>query len=311
MSPQRPTILGLAGAGPWGRNFIETIAGMTGARLGAVATTQADVGALVDRNCRIVSSWQELIAIDDIDALIIATPPQTHAAIASAAIGSGLSVLIEKPLTLNLSDARMILEEAERHNSIALVDHTYLFHPAYIELRQRLQKGDSGPGIIRSIGGNRGPFRPDTPPLWDYGAHDVAMCLDLTRALPTDIEAEIVEQRTIEGVAGAIIRASLEFEGVTRAELTFGNLMDRRERRFEVVDRRGDSLIFDDTAPEVLSERPSQRESTPITVAMGAAPLERTVAALMEAVQKGEPDVAGLRLGVNVVEVLTAIDAQV
>lgn len=309
MNPDRSTVLGLAGAGPWGRNFIKTVAGMNGVRLGAVATSQAEVGDLVDERCRIVPSWRDLLDVEEIDGLIIATPPQTHVAIAVAAIGRGIPVLIEKPLTLNVRDARMLLEEAIRRKAIALVDHIYLFHPAFVELRNRVRRA-GGPQAIRTTGGNHGPFRPDTPPLWDYGSHDVAMCLDLMGALPTAVEAEIVQRRAIDGSVGEIIRMNLAFERDVHAELTIGNLMPQRRRRLEVVDQMGTTLIFDDTARPLLTEQRIGHSPTPIPVDTTHTPLERVVTAMTSAIGNGEHDVSGLELAVSVVEVLAAAEAQ-
>src|SRR5437867_12772736 len=102
--------LGLAGAGTWGRNYVSTIAALPNVERAGVA----------GRN------WRDLIDAE-LDGLIIATPTATHAEIALAAMERGLHVLIEKPLTMDVAQARAVRTKAAQKRLTAMVDHTQVF----------------------------------------------------------------------------------------------------------------------------------------------------------------------------------------
>ena len=55
-------------------------------------------------------------ALDHVDAVIIATPPSTHAALALTALASGKSVLVEKPLATSTRDARQLIDAGPRRS---------------------------------------------------------------------------------------------------------------------------------------------------------------------------------------------------
>lgn len=88
--------------------------------------------------------FEGIVARDDIDAVIIATPNVTHRAIAMAAIGAGKHVLCEKPLAMNARDARAMAEAADRAGVRHMTAFTYRFVPAMRYLAHLVQKGDLG-----------------------------------------------------------------------------------------------------------------------------------------------------------------------
>ncbi|MEZ4515670.1 MAG: Gfo/Idh/MocA family oxidoreductase [Chloroflexota bacterium] len=59
------------------------------------------------------TDWRDLIARDDIDAIDIGTPNSSHAAIAIAAAWAGKHILLEKPMAMNLDEAREMLAAAK------------------------------------------------------------------------------------------------------------------------------------------------------------------------------------------------------
>jgi len=127
--------LGLAGVGRWGRNYVKTIAGLGGAVLAAVASRNPETRALLPAGCKIFSEWRDLVVTPGVDAIIVATPPSTHAAIAAAAIRAGKPVLVEKPLVQRLSDLARIRAALANGGPAVFVDHTHLHHPAFARMR--------------------------------------------------------------------------------------------------------------------------------------------------------------------------------
>ncbi len=299
--------LGLIGAGRWGRNYIKTVAAMEGVRLARLASRNPASTTLVDAGCMISADWHELLDAGDLDGLIIATPPALHAGMVSAAIAASLPVLVEKPLTLDLAEAGKLLKQSREHGSLVMVEHTHLFHPAF----EALCRQSADLGAIRSIrgeAGNHGPYRSDVPVLWDWGSHDIAMCIALTGAVPRTRAAVRHERRNVEGGIGESIRLLLEWPDGKQADIRLSNITDR-QRRFTVF-CEGGVLVYDDLAQHKLVIHPAQTgdaqpqgAGTMLPVATGF-PLTRAVERFVDAIRAGDLTHASLALGVDVTVVL-------
>ena len=81
------------------------------------------------------ATWEALIEEPSLDLIAIATPPNTHAQIACAAMEAGRHVLIEKPLATTREDAQRLIEVQARTGRRAAIDHMLRFHP-FIEILQ-------------------------------------------------------------------------------------------------------------------------------------------------------------------------------
>ncbi len=90
------------------------------------------------------ADWRDVVARDDVHAVIIATPNFLHPDIAIAAARSGKHVLCEKPIALNAADARRMAEEADRAGVRHMTAFTYQFVPAMRYLRHLVARGDLG-----------------------------------------------------------------------------------------------------------------------------------------------------------------------
>ncbi len=296
--------LALIGAGPWGRNYIKTLAGLPGVALIRVASRNPETARLVPRDCSIHAQWEEVATATDIDGVIIATPPPLHYRMARAAIEGGNPALVEKPLTLDPGEARALGTLAAGRKALVMVGHTYLYHPAFEALEAALPTLGPLRGI-EAEAGRWGPFRSETPVLWDWGAHDVAMCCDLLAARPTAVQATVLESRQVAEGLGEVIRLTLTFPGDIRATLVFGNLFELRKRTFQVRGERG-ALLFDDLAQDKLvrkaADRPDARGEAIATDT--ELPLTRLLRRFVAAIRNGDKDRRTLELGIGVVEVL-------
>ncbi len=101
---------------------------------GAVARKLADV------------SW-----LDDIDALVIGTPPFTHAVLIEEALASGKHVLTEKPFVTQLADGERLAELAVRRSRVLAIVHNFQFSRSFLRLQRDLASGRLG--AVRSIWG--------------------------------------------------------------------------------------------------------------------------------------------------------------
>ena len=300
--------LGLVGAGRWGRNYIRAISGKSDVVLAAVASRNVETPTIVGSECQVVHGWRELIEVVDLDGVIVATPPATHAEIVGSAIDKGLAILVEKPLTLNADEANALVSKARQGSAIVLVDHIHLFSPAYRALRRELPR--LGPiHRIEGIAGNFGPFRDDTPVLWDWGSHDVAMCLDLMEEMPSGARAKIINREIVNEHCGETIEINLQFSNGAEASILIGNIMREKTRRFTVRCRSG-SIVYDDCALAKAALVDSSGNRWPVDYE-DETPLSRVIRDFTEAIREQRPQFAGLILGGQVTEILSSTERSI
>ncbi len=99
----------------------------------------------IGRTC---TRYQDLLA-SGVDAVVIASPNHTHAPIVHAAAAAGKHILCEKPLALNLDEARSMLAAVEKAGVVHMAAFTYQFTPAVQYLRHLVQSGRLG--RVRSV----------------------------------------------------------------------------------------------------------------------------------------------------------------
>lgn len=300
-SPNTPVRLGLIGAGRWGRNYIKTIRALPTTRLGVLASRNPASKDLVDSSCRVTSDWHELLDPQLIDGVIIATPPDLHVEMLEAAMRARLPAMIEKPLTLNLTDAVKLHTLQHECNALVLVDHTRLFNSAFIELNRQAPEL----GQIRNISsesGNWGPFR-DYTALWDYGPHDLSVALTLLRQSPSTVRIEELERRHVENTFAGNYHIDLGFRSDVHATIKLGNLFENKTVRLTVVLDQG-TLILDDLVADRLIRRDDKTGSTTAIELDDELPLTRAVETFVAGIRGNPSDYFGLDLAVEIARVL-------
>lgn len=290
---------GLIGAGHWGRNFIDTIDGLVDVGLAWVVDPDPDPA--IAPQCPLFENREAAFQSGTVDGIIIASPPSCHDADIRAAVAQGLPVLVEKPFVPSAPAARNLSAYVEERCGYVLVDHTHLFHPGYAKLKE-MATALGSPGALRSAGGNWGPFRANTPVLWDWGPHDVALCLDLMGEPPVAVKARCLEKRETPEGWGENLALELEFAGGTRASIEIGNLF-RQKRRSLKVDFGDQTLLLDDTAADKLTRAAGTAKFEAVAIP-DEPPLSCALQAFAEAVRAKSKDAAPLRFAAQVVEVL-------
>jgi inositol 2-dehydrogenase len=160
--------VGVVGVGEMGRRHAENLRrNVPQARLIAVADV-ADVRARqtaaeleIERS---YSSLESMLEDREIDAVVIATPDKFHAQAVKLAAGAGKDILCEKPLALNLPDAREALTAVSKAGRRLQVGFMRRYDPAYAAAMQRIEAGEIGvPVIFKSVGRDK-----DQPPVAAY-----------------------------------------------------------------------------------------------------------------------------------------------
>lgn len=162
--------LGLAGPGLHGKRYLYRQNG--GERFALVCYRGAQAAKIVvepDGLAIEQTSDLDRFFSAGLDGVVIATPPDTHRALALRAIKSGIPVLVEKPLALNWEDCEEIILAAELADVPLLVGHIHLFAESFEPLIE------SRKTTTIAIGGPQGNH--DYSALYDWGSHAVAMAL--------------------------------------------------------------------------------------------------------------------------------------
>jgi len=111
------------------------------------------------------SSYDEMFSKESLDGVCIVTPNDAHAPAAQAAMKHGLHVLCEKPLARSLSEARDMLEKAERSGIIHGINFTYREHPGIAKMKSLRQEGLIG-NVVSGSFEYSGDYGMSGPPGW-------------------------------------------------------------------------------------------------------------------------------------------------
>lgn len=177
--------VGIVGAGNiFTRGYLPALQATRALRVAAVCdidSTRAQVASHALGGVPVVAAHGELVAREDVDAVLVLTPTHTHADIAIAALQAGKHVLGEKPMARSVADARR-MAQVERHTGRRLmVGHTRRFDERWLTLADQLRSGRIGDPVylFRSEHAYNGapadawPWRDDESggALWDVGIH--------------------------------------------------------------------------------------------------------------------------------------------
>ena len=245
MSAGGPARVGVVGLGYWGpnlaRNFDE---------LGAlVALCDLDPelrGQFAARYpaARMHSDLDELLADDEVDAVVVATPVPTHYALAKRALEAGKHVLVEKPPAMRGSEIDELVALAAERDLTLMPGHLLLYHPGVRKLKELLDAGELGE--VLCVYGNRqnlGIVRTNENALWSLGVHDLSVILYLLDEEPDECVAHGRDFLT-EGVEDVVF-CYLRFPSGKIAHMHLSWLDPHKMRKMTVVGREK-MVVFDD-----------------------------------------------------------------
>jgi len=188
--------VGLLGAGRIGRVHAQAISAHPRSRLCAVSDAVPEAAAdLADAHGAKVRNSDEIIADSDIDAILIATPTDTHSDLIEAATSLGKAVLCEKPVDLDLQRAIACQVNVAIHGLPVMIGFNRRFDPSFSAIKTAANAGEIGKTELLSITS----FDPAPPPVSyikvsgglfrDMMIHDFDMANYLMGDVPTVISA--------------------------------------------------------------------------------------------------------------------------
>jgi predicted dehydrogenase len=185
--------IGVVGYGYWGPNLVRNFAETPGVEVAAVADLDPKKLEVVSRRfpaTRVTTRFQDLVEDTTIDAIAIATPVNTHFELGMAVLKAGKHLWLEKPMTETSSQARKLVDEADRRKLVLHVDHTFIYTGAIRKMGEIIKSGDLGRVYYYdSIRINLGLFQRDVNVISDLAVHDFAILDYFLGEHPTAVSA--------------------------------------------------------------------------------------------------------------------------
>ena len=244
-SAESPAVA-VIGSGYWGKNLVRNF-------------YELEVLKLVcDKNDTMLQSMQQqynsvgtclatsdVLARDDIDGVVIASPAETHFNLAREALLADKHVFVEKPLVLDEAEAQELIALAGRRDKVLMVGHLLQYHPVFLKLKQLALTGELGRiNYIYSHRLNLGKIRREENILWSFAPHDISMILSLAGEEPESVlttGGNYLHQKIAD-----VTTTHLEFSSGLRAHIFVSWLHPFKEQKLVVVGDRK-MAVFDDT----------------------------------------------------------------
>jgi predicted dehydrogenase len=194
MAKRAPADLRVAvlGCGYWGANLIRNFHALPGSRLVALADPRPERRAHMTAHypdARVVEDHRQALSAD-VDAVAIATPPASHAALCLEALAAGKHVLVEKPMATSIADADAMIAAASAAGRTLMVGHTFEYNPAVELLGRLVAAGELGRiYYVYSTRVNLGLFQPDVNVVWDLAPHDLSILAGVLGRGPDQVRA--------------------------------------------------------------------------------------------------------------------------
>lgn len=188
-----PIKIGVVGCGYWGpnliRNFVEipssdvvVVADLRDERLNQIHSMYPQV--------QVTKNYEDLFGMG-LDAVVVATPPATHFKIAQEFLDHNINVLVEKPLTLESSQAEKLIKTADENHLVLMVGHTFEYNAAVHTLKHMIDTEEIGKIFyIDTARLNLGLFQRDLNVLWDLAPHDISILMYILGTEPISVSAQ-------------------------------------------------------------------------------------------------------------------------
>jgi UDP-2-acetamido-3-amino-2,3-dideoxy-glucuronate N-acetyltransferase len=262
------------------------------------------------------SSFQLALQNPAIDAVVIATPAETHFEMARTSLLANKHVFVEKPLALFASEAEELNQLAMRLNLKLMVGHILLYHPAIIKLKEIINSGELGKiNYIYSNRLNLGKTRSEENILWSFAPHDISAIVYLLEEMPSQVIAQGGNylNQNIADVTNTI----LSFKSGVKGHIFVSWLHPNKEQKLIIM---GDKkmAVFDDTVTDGklqihdkgvdwTNRQPApRRNGTSIVPVDSSEPLKAECQHFLECINSGTtPRTDGIN-GINVLKILNA-----
>ena len=301
------------GAGGWGKNHINTLNKLN-ALHGIVDSNKELLGSYNDINedCKFFSSLEQTFS-ESFDGYVIATPAETHYAIANQLLNERKNILVEKPVCLKYSEAKELYNTALEKKCFIMGGHLLLFHPAFIKMNELVKSNKIGKiSYLYSNRLNFGKVRSHENAMWSLAPHDISLLLFFCNAFPKKISYNGFKLlgRDIEDSS----ISSFNFPDNIGAHIFVSWLHPFKEHRFVLVGDKGmlsyedssknkEILFYDKVVNHDKVMSLNDKGSTKIDYEAGF-PLDAQLEFFIKSIYEKSTDLNNFKLSMNVVNIL-------
>lgn len=242
--------LGIVGLGYWGPNFARIISRLEDVNLLWCCDINNIALAKFSKlypQVKTSNSIDPLLKDPQLHGVTIVTPAQDHFKLAKFFLAAGKDILVEKPLTDNLKEAKILVKIAKTKKRILMVDHTFIFNGAIKKLKELIDNEELGK--IYHIYGNYnalGPIRRDVSAMWDL-PHFIYIVNFLLNSPPLWVQAagkDYLQKGTAD-----VVFLTFEYPKDILFNLNCSWMDPVKVRKLVVVGERK-MVVFDDMEPE-------------------------------------------------------------
>jgi predicted dehydrogenase len=237
--------VGVAGLGQWGKNLVRNFDELADLRwLCDTAPDRRAEFASRHPAARVTADFDDLLADDSLDAIVVATPVPTHYELARRALDADKHVFVEKPPAMRGVEMEELCELAEERRRILMPGHLLLYHPGVRKVKELVDAGELGE--VLCIYGNRqnlGTIRTNENALWSLGVHDLSVLLYLVDEEPSELWAH--GNAFLNPGVEDVVFCYLRFPSGKIAHMHLSWLDPHKIRRITVVGR-DKMAVFDD-----------------------------------------------------------------
>jgi len=231
------------GVGHLGRHHARILASIPGVTLAGVVDINQERAAEIAREHG-VTAFASAGDIAGLELAVIASPTESHAAIAAPLVDAGIHVLVEKPITQTLAEADALIAAAKRKGIVLAVGHSERFNPAVVAARPYLK--DPRFIEVHRLGTQLGRSL-DIDVVLDLMIHDLDLILSMVPSEVESVEAVGVPVLTPKiDIANARVR----FKNGCIANLTASRISKDPVRKIRFFQRDG-YISIDTAAREV------------------------------------------------------------
>jgi len=183
-----PVRIGVVGAGRMGQSHCRVYSSLRHAKFVGICDVNANLGKEIARKHE-VSFFRDMDSLlENVDAVSICTPTPDHFEAVRRCLEQGIHVMVEKPFTETLEQAKALKEAASKSKAIVQVGHIEKYNPAYMELRKVLD----GANVLAMTFNRLSPFQGsnvDVDVILDLMIHDIGLVVDMFDKEPVSMDA--------------------------------------------------------------------------------------------------------------------------
>ena len=246
-----PTRVAVVGLGYWGPNLVRNLYEIAETQLVAVGDLREERLETVGRrypSVKRTTSYDELLADPEIEAIAIATHVSSHHPLAKRALEAGKHVFVEKPLAASVAEAEDLIALARAQQRVLMPGHTFLYSPPVNVIKGLIDAGDLGDiYFISTSRVNLGLHQPDVSVVWDLAPHDFSILRYWLEETP--LSAAALSRGCIVPGTPDVAFINLDYPSGTLAHVELSWLAPSKLRRTAIVGSRK-MVVYDDTSSE-------------------------------------------------------------